>query len=509
MPLMPFKRFDKIINKLKPYILNYLSFTILFGLNLLTFSYAISQDLIHTILGENDYEYLSGHITSNDDGRIFAFSTMRDIDLDRHQIITVYNLMDGELNRLGDEFICSVFFPIGVNSETTLQLSEDGQIIVLQNQNQIISFEYVDNNWRKHGEIEIILEDNESLFSYSFSKDGKTLVVSTVKDVGSSGQNTSRITTYNFFNDKWNKLSDEFFLSGVRSVIKPELSFDGKTLALFHVYGSILPEFDHRVLTYKFENQKWVKIGTSINFYATFDHFNLNIPVQIEFASNGTKLFIGSLGSEFGNDTNTPLVNAYEFQNEDWVQKGESISSSDLNDGFGHTIRVSKDGNRILIASPVSIVDNNINSGAIRVYEFANKQWHKLGQNIYGEDRHDFLGFFADISGDGSTVFAASINNSTNGLRAGKLRIYNIENLTSTGNKIIKSVSIYPNPSSDYIHIANRKPHVTFKILNQLGIEALNGVYDAEIDIRHLSKGIYFIQIEDKSQLYIGKFIKK
>jgi chitinase len=69
-------------------------------------------------------------------------------------------------------------------------------------------------------------------------------------------------------------------------------------------------------------------------------------------------------------------------------------------------------------------------------------------------------------------------------------------------------LSIFPNPSSDYLFISNVKIEKHYTIRNVLGKSILNEdiSYESEIDISSLVAGIYFIQFDNGTSI---KFIKK
>lgn len=70
-------------------------------------------------------------------------------------------------------------------------------------------------------------------------------------------------------------------------------------------------------------------------------------------------------------------------------------------------------------------------------------------------------------------------------------------------------ISVYPNPSSDFISISNINDITQLKITNITGQTVISTVIDSnnnQIDIRNLSKGFYFVEIEGKKTI---KLIKK
>lgn len=78
-----------------------------------------------------------------------------------------------------------------------------------------------------------------------------------------------------------------------------------------------------------------------------------------------------------------------------------------------------------------------------------------------------------------------------------------IENFNLT-----EKISIFPNPTSDYITISNLEFRKSYMIVNQLGQEILNGIINnnEKIDIRNLTNGLYILKFEKGNTF---KFIKE
>lgn len=69
---------------------------------------------------------------------------------------------------------------------------------------------------------------------------------------------------------------------------------------------------------------------------------------------------------------------------------------------------------------------------------------------------------------------------------------------------------IYPNPADDILNISGISEAADFEIYNAIGQKVGQGkLSDHKVDLHHLSKGIYFIQLKDKENKIQLKFIKK
>ncbi|WP_100075037.1 GEVED domain-containing protein [Chryseobacterium camelliae] len=81
--------------------------------------------------------------------------------------------------------------------------------------------------------------------------------------------------------------------------------------------------------------------------------------------------------------------------------------------------------------------------------------------------------------------------------------------LSASETGIVNHASIYPNPASDIIHVSGISGH-EFEIYNAAGQKISTGkISDQKIDVRHLVKGIYFIQVKHYDKITRLKLIKK
>jgi hypothetical protein len=96
----------------------------------------------------------------------------------------------------------------------------------------------------------------------------------------------------------------------------------------------------------------------------------------------------------------------------------------------------------------------------------------------------------------------------------GEVEDYGVDliNLTLGVEESGKSVKpeIYPNPASDVLNISGISEATDYEIYNEPGQKTGEGkIYDHKIDVHHLTKGVYFIQLKDNEKVMRLRFIKK
>ena len=79
---------------------------------------------------------------------------------------------------------------------------------------------------------------------------------------------------------------------------------------------------------------------------------------------------------------------------------------------------------------------------------------------------------------------------------------------TSTKITYLPNVSIYPNPSSNYINIQNIEGE--YSIINLIGNTISKGTLrNNKIDISNFSNGVYIVKISNQKNNYLTSFIKE
>ncbi|MCZ2101208.1 MAG: T9SS type A sorting domain-containing protein [Chitinophagales bacterium] len=79
----------------------------------------------------------------------------------------------------------------------------------------------------------------------------------------------------------------------------------------------------------------------------------------------------------------------------------------------------------------------------------------------------------------------------------------------STSDTDEKEITLSPNPVMDYIRIKGMDKVMQYEIYNACGINMMSGMTDSDIQVDHLSDGMYFIQLRSESGAIISrKFVK-
>ena len=80
----------------------------------------------------------------------------------------------------------------------------------------------------------------------------------------------------------------------------------------------------------------------------------------------------------------------------------------------------------------------------------------------------------------------------------------------STVEKGIATINLYPNPTSSVINVTSVSENATFKVYNLLGQTVMNGkLSNGSIDVSNINSGNYFLEVTDKNEITVKRFIKQ
>ena len=96
-------------------------------------------------------------------------------------------------------------------------------------------------------------------------------------------------------------------------------------------------------------------------------------------------------------------------------------------DLFGFSVSLSFTGDTVVIGGPLN-GSNGDRSGHIAVYQLtSSSEWVQVGRDVVGESAGDQFGIAVSISDDGRRIAVGGTGNDGNGVSAGHVRVYDLE----------------------------------------------------------------------------------
>lgn len=214
------------------------------------------------------------------------------------------------------------------------------------------------------------------------------------------------------------------------------LSADGNIMAVGAPQNQSQSINNGYVRIYEYMNGDWIQLGGDLQGEASADQFGYSISLS----SDGNRIAIGAPRNDKNNIpfyNNYGHVRVYEYFNGDWVKLGSDIEGKKAEDESGCSVSLSADGNIVAIGALYND-RKKMFSGHVRIFHYKNGNWIQLGNDINGEKTDDNSGFSISLSDNGKTVAIGAPRNNGNGNNSGQVRVFQYTNgdWTQLGNDI-------------------------------------------------------------------------
>jgi hypothetical protein len=229
----------------------------------------------------------------------------------------------------------------------------------------------------------------------SLSSDGRVVAIS---DTSASG--IGQVRVFELSGNSWRQRGQ--LING-----KPVTNYKLGQVVALSGNGNIIAASSRlnngEVLVYELSANinSWIQIGQDI-----IGANNVQQGFSMSLSLDGTTLATGPRSSA------TPTVNIYRFNNSSnprlWNLIG-SINGTTIDQYFGWTIKLSSDGNTIVIGGigHGAVAGNTTNGiGSVSVFKYNGTSWSQLGQTLYGASANDLFGQWVQISNDGTIISA-------------------------------------------------------------------------------------------------------
>ena len=157
-------------------------------------------------------------------------------------------------------------------------------------------------------------------------------------------------------------------------------------------------------IVYQYESETW-SLGGEINGPTN----GVELGKFVKVTNNGDKLMIGS--------TNEVSIRISELVNRSsgWTQRGNTLTATTIDDGFGTSLSMSNDGNYLAVGIPDSTSGTQLldgyQRGSVKIFKFSTGTWSLFGEEILGDGPVDF-GKYVSISLNGTKVAIGNDKNS-------------------------------------------------------------------------------------------------
>ncbi|MGO4819707.1 beta strand repeat-containing protein, partial [Flavobacterium sp. W22_SRS_FP1] len=188
------------------------------------------------------------------------------------------------------------------------------------------------------------------------------------------------------------------------------------------------------LFTYSFASaQNWPPMGSRINGENSGDYFGSSVSIS----ADGSILASGAPEND-DNGNRSGQVRIFQLNGTDWTQLGNTLVGSIPNIAFGSRVSVSEDGTLVAVGAPFYNTSNGDFSGQVQVFKNINGTWSQIGTDLFGEGYTHYFGWNLKLSGDGNRLLVSSYNapgvngNGTNGFGSGMVYAYEYDTNSDT-----------------------------------------------------------------------------
>jgi hypothetical protein len=254
--------------------------------------------------------------------------------------------------------------------------------------------------------------------------DGTVIAVGARLNDGVHGNESGHARVYRWDGANWTKIGQDIDgeMTGDQAGIDVSLSADGNTVAVAAYLNDNPGGVDAgHVRTHQLdEADMWTRIGQDIDGEGQFDWSGFSISLS----ADGCILAIGAWLND-GNGPDSGHVRIFEFNEGSWNKLGQDLDGEAGGDQSGISVALSADGNVVAIGANAND-GNGENSGHVRVFRLVDRVWVQLGADIDGRSPGDEFGWSVALSADG-TILAVGGKFRNN--HAGHVRVFQMEEL--------------------------------------------------------------------------------
>ena len=235
---------------------------------------------------------------------------------------------------------------------------------------RVVVYRYMNEKWTKLGDV---MRGHDEFVDFgsdiALSKNGNILAVG-VPNANDKAQHSGHLKVFEYKNTIWSQIGKTILGLNVE-----EGHFGGELTLSSNgrIVTSSTHDQNHKIRSFKFVNERWVKYGRTIKVET--NHY---LPI-LSLSSKGNRLLVGS-----------GMVHTYKKKKENWVQIGVDLQT-DVNGDNSGSMSLSNDGNTLVVTSSniLTLFFRNMKSG-----------WTQIGAEIEGEGD----GLVSTISGNGRVL---------------------------------------------------------------------------------------------------------
>ena len=261
------------------------------------------NDIINNTSISNNYGY---SISLSDDGNTVAIGTPDNPIVPSSGVTQVFQFETDTWNQIGNDIDGLTFTE---HSGRSIDLSSNGKILAILNDNSARVYENVSGTWTQLGTDISAIGNQFSNKAISLSTDGRTLAIGESDFTGSLIQQ-GRVRVFSYSSGSWNQIGNTILGEALqyRTGASVSLSANGNILAIGEIGSTSSSTDKGRTRLFENQNGTWTQIGISIIGEGDEDHSGGNISLS----SDASTLAINACLND-GNAVDAGHVRVYDL----------------------------------------------------------------------------------------------------------------------------------------------------------------------------------------------------
>jgi len=184
------------------------------------------------------------------------------------------------------------------------------------------------------------------------------------------------------------------------------MSGDGNTVCVGDRWYKLLLDFSEeqrgRVRCFQWNDNSSDWIPKGVNIVGEVANGQMGYSTSLSY--NGNRI---AIGNKEGGDMEQGSVSVFELNNNDiWERMGSEQISSEAGDQGAFKVELNDDGSVLAWTARGynNAEEDLLDTGFVRVANWNNGEWEKLGNDLMGQEAREFLGESIALSADGTII---------------------------------------------------------------------------------------------------------
>jgi len=174
-----------------------------------------------------------------------------------------------------------------------------------------------------------------------------------------------------------------------------------------------------RVYRFDENGNEWIKVGQTLEGDAQEDRFGWYVSLSDDANTVAVSARLGD--SSGGKDAG--YVRVFSYTQNQWLQLGSDLEGEAPSDQFGRSLALDASGRRLAVGA----VHGGGGTGCVRVYDFSEGTWTRVGNALDGDNVEDWQGTSVALSADGLYLAIGADGTDLNGSNVGIVRVYRLD----------------------------------------------------------------------------------